>query len=459
MSPDTVPTVLSSWQDFLGRISKSYFEADKERYLVERSIEISSRELFDLNKKLEIANHLARLGYWEIDLPKKQVFWSKELYFLHGLDPAKPPPNYEEFMNMLHPEDRPRMDGLLRKEHKIDMEYETELRIANVAGEYHWFHVTFQHIVKEDSNIIRGTFVDITARKKAAQDIESLQHQIVQSARYAGMADIAASTLHNVGNVLNSANVSITLLKEYLLQSDVKKLPKIRELLEKNISHLPEYLNADPQGKVIPKYLIALFQSIPEEWDMVSLEVENLRRSITHINDIIMTQNDISRASGHTEKVFLPEVIDAALEMSTSAFEQYDIQIEKNYQELPFILVDKVKLLQILINLIQNAKDALIENLNFNQKKLIISLKKNRLKNNIILKFQDNGIGILSEDLAKIFSLGFTTKETGHGLGLHMSALNAKDIRGSLLVESNGIGNGAIFTLTFPMVEAKKSTL
>ncbi|MBA3813307.1 MAG: PAS domain-containing protein [Alphaproteobacteria bacterium] len=447
------PSDLPLWQKFIDRINKSYLEADQERYTLERSMNISSHELLNLNKRLEIAQHIARLGYWEIDLSNKIVFWSRELYLLYGLDTAKPPPNYGELIRMIHSADRSHMEELLNKAHTKGGDYQTELKIESAEGKYRWFHVTFQYNLKTNNNIIRGTSSDITDRKEREKEIESLHQQIIQSARYTGMADIAASTLHNVGNVLNSANVSVELLKEYMNQSDIKKIDNIENLLEKNLPHLPEYFRDDPQGQFIPKYLIALLQNIKKDYSLVTQEVENLGRNISHISDIIMTQNDISRASGLTEKVFLPDIIEAALGISTISFAQDNIHIEKKYQETPFVLVDKVKLLQVLINLIRNARDSLVENLKVDQKILTITLEQNKLTNDIIILFRDNGMGILPENLPKIFSLGFTTKEKGHGLGLHMSIINANDLGGSLSVESEGNGKGATFILTFPLIE------
>lgn len=442
------------WREFIERVSKAYFEADQERYLHERSLEISSREVFDLNKKLENAQHIAKLGYWEMDLSNGHIFWSQELYKLHGIDPSKGAPHYKQLLEMIHPDDRQHMKNLLEKATKDENSHENKLRILHSNGEYKWFYTSFQHAKGEASSVLQGIALDITNQKKAEENIETLHQEIVRSALYAGMADIAASTLHNIGNVLNSAHVSVELLKEYTAKSKVLQLEKLVILLEEHRSHLLEFIYNNPQGRLIPEYFIAILQDINEEYGYVTREIETLDKSIAHISDIIVTQNDMSRSSGVIEPVFLPQLIDTALDMSAASFEKNQIRLEKMYEDTPTLFVDKVKVLQILINLIRNAKEAVIENTHIDRKRITIFTHLDKEKNKIIIKVKDNGIGILPENLTRIFSFGFTTKEKGHGFGLHMSALNAKKMGGSLIAESKGIEKGATFILTFPMVEA-----
>ncbi|MBY0292086.1 MAG: PAS domain-containing protein [Alphaproteobacteria bacterium] len=453
LAQNTLPSTFQQWQGFLERVDKAYNERDQERYLLERSMIISSRELMDLNNRLEIAQHIGKLGYWEVDLLNNKVFWSKELFLLHGLTPGSVPPNYEQFLKMVHDEDRFHMKTLLEGGLTPGRSYENELRIQSVDGKYRWFQVTFQRILKDDLDFIKGISVDITNRKKAEKEIATLHHQVVLSARMAGMADIATSTLHNVGNVLNSANVSVELLKEYMLRTDFNKIMKVMSLLEEHSSDLGAYIYKDPQGKLVPEYLMGLIKNVKREYEVISQEVQNLSSNITHISNIITTQNDMSRAAGMTEHVFLPDLMDSALQMSDSSFEQNHISIVKNYQKLPFVNIDRVKLLQILTNLIRNAKEALIENLKKDEKVITLSIHDHKEAKEVIIQVKDNGIGILPENLKRIFSFGFTTKEKGHGLGLHMSLLNTKDIGGTLTVESKGFGKGTTFTLTLPRIE------
>ena len=452
---DVSPPSLQDWEKVKEIVSKTYTEADQERYLLERSMELSSQEMVEINQKLERAQEMAGLGYWTYDKAKNFITMSKELYRIYGLNPTEPAQSIEGFMERIHEANRKTIKKLMEKAFSQGVEYEYEFQMKHSDGKYRWYRVVGRPIsLEKPITTLTGIVLDITKRKVAAEQIADLHSQLVTAARLAGMADIASSTLHNVGNVLNSANVSVEFLKERSFRSDIREIENIRDLLKTNLSRLPEYLQTDPRGKFVPEYLIELLKDIKNNYEIFFTELENLSKSLSHIKDIILTQSDMSRVSGVNEKVFMPEILDAALEMTSTNFNKYDIHIRKNYQESSFVFIDKVKVLQILVNLIRNAKEAFMETPYNNDKKIEVLLIKDPSEKSIIIKIKDNGIGISKENLNKIFSLGFTTKAEGHGLGLHMSAISAQELGGALSVESKGEANGATFTLTLPRVEA-----
>ena len=452
---DDAPPSLQDWEKVKEIVSKTYIEADQERYLLERSMEISSEEMLDINKRLERAQEIAHLGYWTYDKSKNLITMSRELYHIYGLNPSEPAPSIEGFMGRIHEENRKTIKKLMERAFSQGLEYEYEFQMKQNNGKYRWYHVIGRPVsLQKPITTLTGIVMDITKRKAAEEQIADLHSQLVTSARLAGMADIASSTLHNVGNVLNSANVSVEFLKERNFQSDIREIENIREILKINLSRLPEYFQTDPRGKFVPEYLIELLKDVKSNYEMFSNELDSLSKSLSHIKNIILTQSDMSRASGISEKVFMPEILDAALDMIATNFDKYDIHIHKDYQESSFVYIDKVKVLQILVNLIRNAKEALMETSLINEKILKVSLVEDSSEKNIIIQIKDNGIGIPKENLNKVFSLGFTTKADGHGLGLHMSAISAQELGGVLSVESKGEASGATFTLTLPKVEA-----
>jgi signal transduction histidine kinase len=121
----------------------------------------------------------------------------------------------------------------------------------------------------------------------------------------------------------------------------------------------------------------------------------------------------------------------------------------RNYSEIPLASVDRHKLFQILINLLKNAGQAVRDKSNY-QREIAVSLGPCG-EQQFTIAVKDNGCGIRPEDLQRIFNHGFTTKRDGHGFGLHGSALAAKEMGGTLLVQSDGIDQGACFTLTLPL--------
>lgn len=145
-------------------------------------------------------------------------------------------------------------------------------------------------------------------------------------------------------------------------------------------------------------------------------------------------------------------LMDEALHMNLSSLTRHDVRIVRDYQPAPLVLVEKGKVLQILINLIRNAKHACDErHLEDNSAKLITVRVAPGAAGFVQLAVQDNGVGILAANLTRVFQHGFTTKATGHGFGLHSSANAAREMKGALTARSDGPGTGATFILELPV--------
>lgn len=445
------------WEEFLQKISKTYTEADQERYLLERSMELSSNEMLALNRQLETAQHIARLGYWNYNRPKDQILLSKELYNILHLNQNEPVPKFKEFMNWVHEEERPHISKLIENAFSKGVDYEYELRMKLSTGEYRWYYVvgrpTSHH---QPITSLSGIMMDITTRKKAAEEVTLLNQQLLSVARQIGKADIAASTLHNVGNVLNSASVSIDMLHEKIEFSYGKEIVSVLNLLKDHESNLPDYLTQDPKGKLIPHYLAELADPLENSTTGIITEIAEIKKQLQHIKDIVATQMDIGRSAGLVEKIALSSLIDSAIQISDNSRQFKGIAIHKKYEKIPPLSADKTKLLQILVNVVQNAKESVLANENAKEKEIHISMTSDPIQKAVLLSIKDNGVGILSENLIKIFSFGFSTKENGHGYGLHSSGLAAQEMGGKLEAQSEGIGKGAVFNLTLPLMAANK---
>lgn len=453
LNPDSLPTDINKWQELLQRVNQAYLDADQEKYLLERSMEISSSEMKDLNTKLEESQHIAGMGYWFHNKETQKNIWSKELYNMFKLEFDKSVPTLEEIFTLIHEEDREKIRKLVKKAFSNGENYEAELRMKSVKGDgdYRWYYVIGRPKFEQDKPIteLAGITMDITNRKTAEEKVSSLQQQLVSSARRAGMAEVATSILHNVGNVLNSVNVSINMISEYIKHSDVNKLLMAERLLIEHKNDLGNYITKDVRGKLIPQYLVTFTENLQSNYDKVKAELQNLIEQVGHIKAITEMQKSLSGVSGIVEKVYVPESIDSALKMCGKDIGKNDINILKNYENTPFIPTDNSKLIQILVNLISNARDAFIKH-KVTNKQITISIKKTN-DDFVMIQVKDNGVGIASENLIKIFSFGFTTKVTGHGFGLHSSALAAKELGGSLEAKSDGIGHGACFELKLPL--------
>lgn len=191
-------------------------------------------------------------------------------------------------------------------------------------------------------------------------------------------------------------------------------------------------------------------KEISKEYVEMEQEIHRLGEQIKHIEEIVAMQETVSGTSGIAEKLSLADVVNNAISMCKSSIEKRNIEIKKDITDNILLTTDKNKLLQIIVNLIQNANDAVSStNYDFN-KKISIKVTKNPQEAVDIIVY-DNGIGIDTEHLNKIFNFGFTTKPNGHGYGLHSSAIAAKELGGTLQAKSAGIGYGAEFILTLPL--------
>jgi C4-dicarboxylate-specific signal transduction histidine kinase len=217
---------------------------------------------------------------------------------------------------------------------------------------------------------------------------------------------------------------------------------------------LPAFLTQDPQGQVLPAYISALSTQLHQEHGVLLKEMRSLSDSVAHIKAVVSMQQKYARVAGAEEEVYVPQLIDEALRLHSVSFERLSIRIERAYASVPPIVVDRHKLLQILVNLLSNARDALISSVT-QEKRLLISIHPAPEGECMLLQVIDNGMGIAPENVPRMFTQGFTTKKDGHGFGLHISALAAMEMKGRLTCTSPGPGQGSTFTLELPTERAK----
>jgi len=302
-------------------------------------------------------------------------------------------------------------------------------------------------------DLVAQIVVSALERKRAGNELETIHAELVTASRQAGMAEVATGVLHNVGNVLNSVNVSTTLIHDRLRQSEVAALVKLAAVLKEHASDLPGFLTTSPRGKVVPAFIMQLADHLGQEHAALKSEHETVARNIEHIKEIVAMQQSYAKVSGVVERISLPELLEDALVINRAGLAQTGVAIQRDFLNSPPILADKHKILQILTNVVHNAKCAL-ESVSRPDKqiKLIVrTLNGSRVQ----VVVQDNGIGIPRENLTRIFGHGFTTRKKGHGFGLHSGAIAAKEMGGSLQAMSEGPGAGATFILELPLKPEK----
>jgi PAS domain S-box-containing protein len=286
---------------------------------------------------------------------------------------------------------------------------------------------------------------DITDRRLAEQELEQVHKQLLDASRQAGMAEVATNVLHNVGNVLNSVNVSASLVSEQIAKSKCTRLGQVASLLTEHAGDLASFL-AGARGTHLPGYLRELAEDLVKERDSATAELSALCSNVEHIKEIVAMQQSYARRGGITETLDIRLLVEDSLRMNEGAFSRHGVTIIRDYEEVPLIQVDKHKVLQILVNVIRNAKYACQEG------EKCVTVRIRATNASMLISVIDTGVGIPKANLERIFSHGFTTRPDGHGFGLHSSALAAKALGGSLHAESAGPGQGATFTLALPLV-------
>ena len=279
------------------------------------------------------------------------------------------------------------------------------------------------------------------------KDLQAAQQRLVETSRKAGMAEVASNILHNVGNVLNSVNVSAGIVVNLIRNSRRAGLEKVAALIQQHAADLGSFFTTHEKGRHVPEYLCQLARQWSEDETAVMEELKSLAKNIDHIKDVVAMQQSYAKVSGLVETVNLADLVEDAVRINRSALERQAVFVLKEYSEQTPISTQRHKVLQILVNLIRNANDACeAEHPESKQITLRISNGGECARVQVI----DNGIGIPAENLTKIFVHGFTTRKNGHGFGLHGSALAARELKGSLDVHSDGPHRGATFTLTLP---------
>ena len=291
--------------------------------------------------------------------------------------------------------------------------------------------------------------------QKITLELHEAQSELVTTARQAGMAEIANNVLHDVGNVLNSVNVSAGLIGDKMRDSKDQNLAKAVQLMNEHATDIGEFFTRDEKGKTLPGYLNKLVATLAAEKQSIAQELVSLSKSIDHIKDIVTTQQSYSGATSLIGPVQIKDLMEDALRMNAASIAQRRITIVKEFGDVPLLLLDKHRVLQILVNLIGNAKHATDGAPGrSHQIKLRMDIAEPAGGPRLTIRVEDDGEGIEPENLARLFGHGFTTRKNGHGFGLHSCALAAKEMAGTMTAHSDGPGKGAVFTLQLPVNRA-----
>lgn len=293
------------------------------------------------------------------------------------------------------------------------------------------------------------------ATRQAEEQRARLQEQLLAASRAAGRAEVATGVLHNVGNVLNSITVSLSVFGRTLQQSKLNNLVRALGMIREQQENLSRFLVEDERGKILPGYLAKVADVLVEEQKALEAELAVVGRSVEHIRQIVQLQQSYAKGGanvGPIEPVRPAVLVEEALRVNLVSFDRHNVKVKCEFDDVPAVPMDRHKVLQVLVNLISNAKNA-TKHRDPQQREITVRISMPVREQRSWVRFEvtDNGVGIAPENLTRIFAHGFTTRPDGHGFGLHSSANAAAEMGGSITARSDGPGTGATFVFEFPV--------
>ena len=373
-----------------------------------------------------MANPSARKMANMIDITMDPEEWKKKYNFFH-LDKSTP-----------FPMEKLPVMSTLRGEFVDNVELFVN-NAENPEGIY--ISVSGTPLLDGDGDHTGGVIIfrDITDRVKRQ---EALAQAFAQ-----GRLEIVDTILHNIGNAINSVTVGIdtvyNMLADDLLSA---RLTALAEAMQHHEDNLIDYIENDPQGQKVLPFLLTLSHDFKTADQALRQTVERIRDRTRHIVDIIRTQNSYQGTSGARKDINLADAISDAIKIMQESIDKRQIQVEIDFDNTPEeIRIQESQFHQMLVNLIKNSIEAIDELTRAGELNEVplIQIRVHSDDDFLNIDIKDNGIGIDPEDIERIFSAGWTTKEHGSGLGLHSSANFVISTGGKIESCSDGKGTGA----------------
>ena len=261
-----------------------------------------------------------------------------------------------------------------------------------------------------------------------------------------GRLEIVETILHNIGNAINSVTVGLNVLQENLVGNQlIRRFSALADMVKTHQENWVDYIKDDPKGQQVLPFIIALATDFTDQNKKVVETLERVNERATHIIDIIRTQGSSNQSSMARKNIDLKKAILGAVKLQQDSIDKRGIQVDVDCENVPQeIRIQESQFHQMLVNLLKNsieAIDELIQSGGLNETPCI-EVKAYTNEDFLYLDVTDNGIGIAQQNSKLIFTAGYTTKESGTGLGLHSSANFVIGSGGRIYPLSEGIGKG-----------------
>jgi len=313
--------------------------------------------------------------------------------------------------------------------YNLEIKVEGNNEIADLSQQFNKMRLEV-NMKQHELRKLNATLEDKVEQRTA--ELKQTQQELLEAAHSAGKAELAINVLHNIGNALNSVNITIQGNNDIIEGSKVNALQKTNKLIQDQ-PNIIDYLAHDNIGiKIIP-IIDKLTKKLVSEQAEMKKNSYRLLKSIRLINETINSQQKYAKVNALVEKVKINDLIEDVISMQKQMNIIENVKLETIFSENIEIAVDRLKLYQILTNMFVNARQALVNNAHDHRN---IQISTTLATNFIQISIRDNGCGISKENQKKIFNHGFTTKKEGHGFGLHSCANYLKEMGATLKMTS-----------------------
>jgi signal transduction histidine kinase len=399
--------------------------------------------------RFDVATRTVGVGVHERHADDREMWWSDAMWDILGQDRSSFRASADNWLAAVHPDDREYV-----KEHggawgKSRTTASLQYRIVRPDGSIRHLQSFAAPTVRHSGarGMIAGITLDVTERVVAEQRQSGEQQKLRDSSHLAGMSAVATDVLHSVGNVVNSLGIAHSMLRRHLKAMRLGQLEQAAAMLHANRENLAAFLAADERGRHLPAYLPALSTQIASQARSLEEELDSTDALLEHLRNVLSAQQVRAHLGGVCEATDLAELLDAVL--AGQVPERLRIQAVRQYERLPRVMTDRHKLRMILVNLVDNARDAVLSS-DVQSRKIVLSLRQE--EKHAVITIEDSGVGIPSEVLPSLWRFGFTTKPNGQGFDLHNSANAARDIGATIDAQSDGANKGSRYTVRLPIV-------
>ena len=380
-----------------------FTEDISERVLAERALRRSEEHLAE-------AQQVAHLGNWVWDIVADTITRSDEVYRIFGRKPQSFVPIYEsDFLQAVHPDDREKVTTAVGDALRLKQPYSVGHRVICPDGTERIVHEqgTVEYDEAERPVRMFGVVQDVTDRTSAEAQLADLREQLAHASRLGTMGELASGLAHELNQPLTAIHLQ---------------------------SHTAALLAKKLDGEVAAK-LQASLELIGEQALRAGEIVQRMRSFIRQRTPL-------------GETCDLTELLKVVLRLMENELRIHAVSLDVDVpQDLPVVCVDQIQIQQVLVNLIQNAIDAM-SNQDKALRKLSVSIAER--DEMVAVRVADSGVGLTPEAADKVFDAFHTTKKTGLGLGLAICRTLIEAHRGTIAA-CPGANGGAVFEFCLPI--------